>query len=773
MTNGGETFSVDTHLFRELGELLVGRKSTALIELIKNAYDADATEIIVRGENLGSPEEGFIAVSDDGVGMTKQEFVEGFLTVASRSKREGARSSPRYGRQYTGQKGVGRLAAHKLSAKLHTSSEPDRTLDEKPDDSGGVWASINWKRIESEDTLQDVKGAEPPPIKVEELEEARQNVGTTICLDDLRESWSYYDKKSFIEEVSQVEIPAVLLGQFDDHLPCSESLLGEPTTRISDSGDPGFQINLKGEFSAGDSYWKVNKTDAQWLLEVEVADDRVEYFVSPLGVEEDKGPEAQYSFSESELGIDEALEFEARLLVRKKPGEVPGFSEASGVRVYMEGFRVPPYGDDGNDWLDLKERYHQRSRSVPKLSGLDEPDEIETGEDAGLKRLKEENFIGGVFLHQDTADSLKMVVNREGFVPNDAFEEIRRIVKNGINLVLRVRAHETRLDEDKTSDVKSEASDTEEEKEPQGGETEREQTGFSVEKKLDEVAKDTNKKVERAEEHLETGHLSEAKEILSSTAERFRREVKSITSKTISQQRMVRVLASVGLQLGGFVHEVRNLLSMAETVDRLLQEVRSSGKFSGREQSTIKEISEIAYRVREGLERHTTYLTKLVSPRARKRRSRQRIRDRAEDALEIIKSDIEEKSITTDIKVPEGSKTPPMFPAELITILTNLLSNAVKAAGKGGRIAISSKVDDERVVIRIENTGEEVDLETSEELFEPFYSTTVDVNAAVGEGMGLGLSITRTMVREYGGSIEFVVPSEAFSTAIEVELEDS
>ena len=49
-------FTVDTHLFRELGELLVGRDSTALIELIKNAYDADATEIIVHGERLDSPQ---------------------------------------------------------------------------------------------------------------------------------------------------------------------------------------------------------------------------------------------------------------------------------------------------------------------------------------------------------------------------------------------------------------------------------------------------------------------------------------------------------------------------------------------------------------------------------------------------------------------------------------------------------------------------------------------------------------------------------------------
>src|SRR5690242_15534648 len=48
-------FSVDTHLLRELGALLVGRDSTALLEMIKNAYDADATSVSVHGADLGAP----------------------------------------------------------------------------------------------------------------------------------------------------------------------------------------------------------------------------------------------------------------------------------------------------------------------------------------------------------------------------------------------------------------------------------------------------------------------------------------------------------------------------------------------------------------------------------------------------------------------------------------------------------------------------------------------------------------------------------------------
>src|SRR2546428_12529656 len=82
-------FTVDTHLFRELGELLVGRNSTALVELIKNAYDADATKVVVDGRNLNDPDRGVITISDDGIGMSPDQFREGFLRIASRMKDSG------------------------------------------------------------------------------------------------------------------------------------------------------------------------------------------------------------------------------------------------------------------------------------------------------------------------------------------------------------------------------------------------------------------------------------------------------------------------------------------------------------------------------------------------------------------------------------------------------------------------------------------------------------------------------------------------------------
>src|SRR5947209_18099570 len=120
---GNLTFTVDTHLFRELGRLLVGRDSTALVELIKNAYDADAEFVTVHGEFLNDREQARIIISDDGIGMTEEQFSNGFLRIASRLKDEGNRRSKLFKRRFTGAKGVGRLAAHKLASRIGIESK--------------------------------------------------------------------------------------------------------------------------------------------------------------------------------------------------------------------------------------------------------------------------------------------------------------------------------------------------------------------------------------------------------------------------------------------------------------------------------------------------------------------------------------------------------------------------------------------------------------------------------------------------------------------------
>ena len=106
----------------------------------------------------------------------------------------------------------------------------------------------------------------------------------------------------------------------------------------------------------------------------------------------------------------------------------------------MEGFRVLPYGDAGDDSLEIDRDYTQRLRSLRFLSNAD-PDLSRFGEgdeDFGLTARRNSSYFGAVFLTTGGTSKLDMLVNREGFIPNSAFMSLQRLVRVGVDLSLAV-----------------------------------------------------------------------------------------------------------------------------------------------------------------------------------------------------------------------------------------------------------------------------------------------------------------------------------------------
>lgn len=117
---GKLTFSVDSSLLFQLGEQLVAKPSIALAELVKNAYDADATEVTIEFEKVDRPG-GTITVADNGYGMTFEDIQRGWMRIATAAKRNNTVSKV-YCRSVTGAKGIGRFAARRLGNKLELQS---------------------------------------------------------------------------------------------------------------------------------------------------------------------------------------------------------------------------------------------------------------------------------------------------------------------------------------------------------------------------------------------------------------------------------------------------------------------------------------------------------------------------------------------------------------------------------------------------------------------------------------------------------------------------
>ena len=769
-------FTVDTHLFRELGELLVGRDSTALIELIKNSYDADATEVIVHGENLDDQQRGRIVILDNGTGMSRDRFVSGFLRVASRLKDQGARRSTVFGRRYTGVKGIGRLAAHKLARRLEVASI--HRVEDGDGDVKELCAVLDWDAIEVYETLDEM------PDGVVVLHENRLGAstspGTVLTLSKLRRPWTPTERASFFAEVQAFQTPEFIHQPLPATMVPETVLFRRPIVRDiggdrAGQGDGGFEVLLEGEFESGDDYWDVIAQAAAWVVEIraEASEGQVRFAIAPTRRTRVENPDAsEYTTTIAHPDAERGLSFDARILVREGPFTGKGArhrqawaAKASGIRVYLEGFRILPYGDD--DWLRIDADYTTRARQLEMLKDWPLAEEFEDADsDEGLTRLTHNNYYGGVFLTQERAPTLRVLVNREGFVPEAAFDTLVSLVRTGVDLCTRVRAASNRKLRLRRRQERRKAL---REKWDRDG-VDTSQTGGATEEEprsLPDLIASAGTSIAEARLLVGRGDADAAQPKMREAVQAME-EARDRADRVISEGALFHVLASVGTQMAAFAHEMNTLLGAAQTLRDGLKAILSDRSLSPPQRRRMRLAWAAAVDLSQWIERHASYLVDVVSPDARRRRSRQSIADRFDAAVRLVKHSAERRRIKIENRIPAGLSTLPMFPAELTTVFANLLTNAVKSAGEDGRVAASAATDDGVLSVRIQNTGVAVALDEAERWFEPFESTTQEVDPVLGQGMGLGLTITRRILDYYGISVGFVQPDPMYSTAIEM-----
>ena len=438
-------FTVDTQLFRELGELLVGRESTALVELIKNAYDADARAVVVWGENIDDPVNGQIYIEDNGIGMTLKEFEDGFLRIATRVKSEGDRRSPLFNRRYTGEKGIGRLALHKLARQVEILSY--KWDGEKPQgpnlgrEEKGIKADIDWDLVEKERTLDDVQdGAALQVTTISPRSPDDRHAGTRVTLSRLRKVWTATDVTRFHRDVATLLPPPALTENPTKNVIGIAPLFASPRVRDIGTGKHDeFNLELLGDLQFAESFGKSAVSAAHWIIEIDSDASRsvTTYQIAPTKLTLSEFPNSESVKFETPIPDDEPhLSFQARIFQKSNDTWDPHFS---GVRMYMEGFRILPYGEPTDDWLRLSYDYSRRGKSLLPNLAKNFDDVFAGDEREGVVIQANQAYFGGVFLTHAGAPHLLLLINREGFLPGPELEAIERRVRIGIDMGVRVR----------------------------------------------------------------------------------------------------------------------------------------------------------------------------------------------------------------------------------------------------------------------------------------------------------------------------------------------
>jgi signal transduction histidine kinase len=379
-------------ILRRLGEELNPNPDRGILELVKNAYDADATECkitLLHADRKG----GAISIVDNGDGMSRDAIDEGWLVLGRSNK--SPKSPTRLKRIPSGNKGLGRLAALRLGSRVLLTSRP---LEEPERE---YHLLIDWEDYNEVSLVEDID------LKIEGGKRSKGAAsGSEITLENLHTGLSRNDVKRLAREL-------ILLAD-----PFGDNKEGFKPQLVA----PEFQdlANLvKGRYFDEAEYHMKASIDGHGRVEAAVLDWKGQELFK--ATHQDLARERRGErYVAPKLTFDLwvfILDAEAFSTRKASLGEVREWLNAfGGVHIYQDGLRVTPYGDPGNDWLDLN------------LSRARNPEE----------RPSTNTVIGRVSI-KDKEQLLIQKTDRSGFIESEAFRDMRAFAQDALEWMARRR----------------------------------------------------------------------------------------------------------------------------------------------------------------------------------------------------------------------------------------------------------------------------------------------------------------------------------------------
>ncbi len=744
-------FTVDSALLRELGEKLVETVHLALSELVKNSYDADATEVEVTFETTDNGESR-IVIADNGVGMNFEAVKNYWMRIATTNKEDKDRSKI-FGRPLTGAKGIGRFSCRRLGSKL--------TLITKGTKEGikiGKEKKIEYTKVEFPWTKFEA-GTDVTTISCpgERKTIDEDYTGTTLIIDGATNEWSH---RGFSWLKRQLSVLAANRG----------------TTRDGFESDPGFLIMVEApDFEGGIRDIREDMINAGWGTLKAFINDRKQAVceLNALGLGRRTMVSKRIFPNLNDVTLEVGIMINKSSQLRDKSILSQGalqtiLPEWGGVQVKYRGFRVSPYGDD--DWLDI-DRDRGRKLLTPKdeLMVFAESLHGVNSSRALLSMPGMKNYIGGVSIGPK-AIGFDMKASREGFIESEATRELRQFVRLAIDWSTIFREYYIRQEDQREALVAREKFEKviDEKVEP----------AFLVNKAVDYLESE----VRSITRNLDPDLRENVEIKLITATEAIRKQSESQKSELSH----LRLIASTSTLLLIFSHEVKALLGMLEESKNSLLSISES-----LEDGAKNEITSVAGNFKELNSRLTELLqlTSLVgSDKSRAKPVRVALKSKIEKVVKVFELISNKYNIEIDYsEVPNNVVLNRYLEAEVYSVLLNVISNSIKAVIAGGRqksiqITASTIEGSTRIIIRDSGIGLSED--RFKEVFAPFISDpegrlyvnleeqlNPEDSMIVGTGSGLGLGIVREIVKAHEGDISFRNPSNDWSTELELIMQ--
>ena len=411
-------FKPRARLLLQLGDQLIKNESIALLELTKNAYDADASKVDIIMRHPDSIEEGTIEIEDDGFGMTPDIVENVWLEPGSNYKQEQfaeRRLTPIYQRLPIGEKGIGRFGAHKLGNLIEMTT--------KSANANEVFVRIDWTQFAEHRYLEEV------PIRIIEREHPQHFVGgktgTRIVIKGFRKPWERGMTRNVIRAITSITSPFETMDSFKPSFQIIDKsgwFDGIITwDKVCDYSLFQFDATISGNVLTNFSY-KFTPWNTMTRLRgrnIELSDPIVENNLRITDDEENPVNLSQYNIGTIRFKgyIFDLDTFILKMGVSDKSGFKSYLKSNGGVRVFRDGLRVYDYGEPENDWLSLDYRRFQQP----------------------TKAISNNLIVGAIDLNREESSDLEEKTNREGFVTNDAYIAFKSAILHVIGLVETLR----------------------------------------------------------------------------------------------------------------------------------------------------------------------------------------------------------------------------------------------------------------------------------------------------------------------------------------------
>lgn len=678
---------------RTLGDELISSEVVAVIELVKNAYDADATRVLVRFHEPLEPGRGGIDVIDDGHGMSLETVRTAWLEPATPYRRR-APLSEELRRHVLGEKGIGRFAASRLADDLEL-------VTRRPGDDVETTVLFDWRLFDSDTAYLDEiqiawEQAEPVEFTPDGVTQAlwpdgqppspgRLHRGTLLRMTSLRNGWSERELSDLRNGLSRLVSP-FLFEQKRDTPDAFSILLDTPSfPALSGRVEPPEALrsphySMRAEVDA----------NAKYTATITLRDgSKPVTKTGTLRGFDERGP-ASGPFT-LELRVwdrDRTSMAELAGQTNTTSSQVrKDLDDAAGVSLYRDGFRVLPYGQRGNDWLSLDARRVQN----PTM------------------RLSNNQLVGYALLSRETNPDLRDQSNREGLIENLAYEDLREQVKGLIQL-LETERYGIRP--------------REEPPEPRPG-------GLFAGFDLASVRAYAN------EHHPgDTGLaalLGEAQENLDQSIER--------AQEVVARYRR---LATLGELIDKVLHDGRAPLSKIGADAQIALRDIASGDLS--RDDLIAAVKKRLQRIGKQQEVLAAVFRRIepFGGRKRGRPSPRALEEVIGDSVAVLEGELDD--IGSKVELPTSETMVTADETELQQIFVNLLRNSIywlrEVPKEKRKIAISVSRDDDGLHILFSDSGPGVPDDIRDQIFDPYFSTAQD-------GVGLGLTIAGEIVEDY------------------------